>query len=129
MPRMPREPRRMRRIPGYDFLQSVARDLNAEIAAVNASQTPSDVVRFTKSLDPGLQEQEHVCGGIAMGGSMNLDRELSFRPIDTNALGAPLLPTPPPLETIADELSALAERLHAANPALAAAALAALAEG
>jgi hypothetical protein len=125
----PREPRRMRRIPGYDTLLSVARDLNREIEAVNACQCPSDMLQFTKSLDPARQEQEHACGGIGLGGSCGLDRELAYQPLDLDALGAPPLPTPPPLDAVEDELSALASRLYDASPEAVRAALKALAKG
>jgi len=121
-----RDPRRMRRLPGYEHLMSVGQTLNAEIKAVNACQCPTDMIQFTKSLDPTRQEQEHACGGIAMGDACRLDRELSYKPLDLGALGVPQLPTPPLLESIKGTLSDLAAALHKTNPQAADAALAAL---
>ena len=121
-----RDCRRMCHLPGYTSLQTEARELNAAIATVNASQPPSDVVRFTKELDPQHQEQEHACGGIFLGAAGRLDDALAYHPIAVEALGAPVLPTPPPLAAIQDRLSALADRIYRADPAAAKAAVAAL---
>jgi len=122
----PRDPRRMIHLPGYRSLLATAKALNAEIESVNACQCPSDMLQFTKGLDPVRQEQERACGGIAMGNSGHLDRDMAFKPIDVTALGVPSLPTPPPLETVEDELAALAGRLHSTAPDAANAAMAAL---
>jgi hypothetical protein len=111
----PQERRRMRRIRGYDQLLAEGLAINEEIAAVNACQCPSEMLRFTKSLDPVRQEQEHTCGGIG-GGAYCLDRELSYQPLDLSCLEAPELPTPPALEKVQEELSALADRLCAEKP-------------
>jgi len=119
----PRDPRRMGRIPGYEHLVSTANALNEEIAAVNACQCPTDVLQFTKSLDPVRQEQEHACGGIDMAGACRLDAELAFKPIAPASLDAPCLPTPPPLDDVKSALAALADQLHAATPTAAAKAL------
>jgi hypothetical protein len=124
----PREPRRMRRIPGFDHLLAEGRSLNEEIAAVNAGQCPSDMLQFTKSLDPVRQEQEHACGGHGTCGC-GLDRELAYTPLDLDGLDVPALPTPPPLEAVADELSALAKQLYAGQPQAARTALETLAKG
>ncbi len=120
----PRDPRRMRRVSGYDNLLDVARGLNKEIEAVNACQCPTDMIRFTKSLDPARQEQERACGGIALGNdACGLDKDLAFALLDLDALGVPKLPTPPPLEAIEADLSALADRIYASDPQAAKAAL------
>jgi hypothetical protein len=123
-----RDARRMRRIPGYEHLLTVAHELNEEITAVNSCQCPTDMLQFTKSLDPIRQEQERACGGIAMGDTCRLDRELAFTPLDLDALDVPKLPTPPLLEHIQDDLSALAKRLYNANPTAVATAMAALSQ-
>ena len=72
------------------------------------------------------QEQERACGGI--GNACRLDQALAFQPIDIDRLDVPRLPTPPALEAVEDRLAALADELHAAHPAAADAALAALAK-
>ncbi len=123
----PRDARRKRRIPGHGTLLASANALNEEIRAVNANQYPTDMLQFTKSLDPVRMEQEHACGGIAMGDTCRLDRELAFPPLDIDALDVPSLPTPPPLESVEETLADLADRLHETDPAAADAALAALA--
>lgn len=123
----PLDRRRKRRIPGYEHLLREARAINAEIEAVNACQCPSDMLQFTKSLDPVRQEQERACGGI--GGVYCLDGELAYVPLDLAALEAPPLPTPPPLPDVAEALAGLADRLYAAAPQAAKAALAALGRG
>jgi hypothetical protein len=119
----PRDPRRMARVPGFDHLRDTGRELNDEIAAVNSCQCPSDMLQFAKSLDPVRQQQERACGGI--GDACRLDEALAYKPLDLDHPGVPVLPTPPPLDDIADELEALADRLYAADPARAKAALAA----
>ena len=48
----PDDARRMRRHSGYRTLLAEAGALNTAIAAVNTCQTPSDMVRFVKELDP-----------------------------------------------------------------------------
>jgi len=117
----PRDPRRKARIPGFDHLLSTGRELNNEIQAVNSCQCPSDMLQFTRSLDPVRMEQEHACGGI--GDACRLNEDMAYKPIDLDALGAPPLPTPPPLDDIENDLAELAGRLHAANPTAADAAL------
>ncbi|UJX42186.1 hypothetical protein K9F62_05760 [Desulfovibrio sp. JY] len=117
----PRDPRRMRRIPGYDHLIDTAREINAEIEAVNTCQCPSDMLQFTKSLDPARQEQESTCG--YPGDACSLDASLSYTPLDLDALEAPALPTPPPLEEIKDNLANLADSLYRQDPDAAEAAL------
>lgn len=121
----PLEPRRMRRIPGYEHLLVEAQAINEEIAAVNACQCPSDMLQFTKSLDPARQEQEHACGGIGIS-VCGLDQELAYVPLDLASLEAPDLPTPPPLADVEDELTDLADRLYEADPQAAKAALSAM---
>lgn len=119
----PRDPRRKARVPGFHHLMETVEKLNAEIAAVNTCQCPSDMLRFTKSLDPQRQEQEHTCGGA--GDGCRLDNDLAYACLDASGLGVPALPTPPPLEAVADSLDALADALYRDDPAGAKAALAA----
>ncbi len=117
----PRDPRRMARIPGFDHLRDTGEALNKEIQAVNACQCPSDMLQFAKSLDPVRQQQERACGGI--GDACSLDASLAYRPLDLEHPGVPELPTPPPLDTVEDQLADLADRLYAGNPQAAQAAL------
>lgn len=121
--------RRMRLQPSYDMLLHAANELNAAIDEVNASQTPSDVIRFAKELDPERQAQESACGGTMEGGACRLDVELAYRPIAVEALGAPYLPTPPPLEAVRDSLAELADHVYQSDPAAAKAVLATLRRG
>lgn len=124
-----RNARRMRLRPGYETLITEATEVNEAIAAVNASQTPSDVIRFTKELDPQRREQEQACGGALEGASCRLDGELAYPPIAIERLGAPFLPTPPPLDAIRDSLAALADQVYRSDPAAAKALLATLRRG
>jgi hypothetical protein len=117
----PHDSRRMRRIPGYDHLMDTAREINAEVEAVNTCQCPSDVLQFTKSLDPSRQEQEAACGGI--GDACSLNDSLAYTPVDIDNLDAPELPTPPPLDDIKDTLANLADCLYRQAPEAADAAL------
>lgn len=118
----PRQPGRMMPVPGYDLLHNVAAKINAEIDAVNASQCPSDMIRFTKSLDPGRREQESACGSIA--DVCRLNDELAFTPLDPDSFGVPRLPTPPPLDDVEEALSHLADAVRHSDPKAADAALA-----
>ena len=110
----PRQPGRMAPLPGYDHLHGVADKINAEIEAVNASQCPSDLIRFTKSLEPGRLEQESACGSI--GDASRLNNDLAFTPLDPKTFDVPRLPTPPPLDDVADALNALADAVRQDNP-------------
>lgn len=123
----PLEPRRMRRIPGYEHLMELGGELNEEIAAVNASQCPSDMLQFTKTLDPARLEQEHACNG-ASGCGDGLNRDLAYVPLDLQALAAPPLSVPPSPDAVAETLSDLARQLYAASPQAAKAALDAVAK-
>lgn len=122
----PLDPRRMGRIPGYEHLLSVAADLNAEIEVVNSTQSPTDLLEYCKTLDPTRLEQESTCGCLVAGEACCLNQDLAFKPIDMAGLGAPRLPTPPPLEAMEASLTDLAGRVYAADPRAADAALAAL---
>lgn len=117
----PRDARRMRRVPGYDHLMETVRQINAEIEAVNTCQCPSDMLQFAKGLDPTRMEQESACGCI--GDACTLNESLAYTPLDPDGLDAPRLPTPPPLEEIQEELTALADRLYRDRPDAAMAAL------
>ncbi|WP_428564267.1 MAG: hypothetical protein ACP59X_01915 [Solidesulfovibrio sp. DCME] len=119
----PRDPRRKARVPGLGRLLETVAQLNAEIASVNSCQCPSDMLRFTKSLDPQLQEQEHTCGGV--GDACRLDNDLAYACLDASCLGVPILPTPPPLDDLIDRLDELADALCRDDPAGVKAALAA----
>lgn len=110
----PRQPGRMMPIPGYDHLHGVAETINAEIEAVNASQSPSDLLRFNKSLDLDRLEQESACGSI--GDACRLNNDLAFVPLDPTTFDVPRLPTPPPLDDVAEALNALADTVRQDNP-------------
>lgn len=118
-----RDPRRMVRIPGHEHLLDAARDLNAEIDCVNGSQCPTEVLHFTKSLDPVRMEQEAACGGVAADLECRLDKDLAFAHIDIDAMGVPTIPTPPAPDDVRPALAELAKRLYAADPEAALAAL------
>ena len=120
----PRQPGRMMPIPGYDHLLGVAAKINAEIEAVNASQSPSDMLRFSKSLEPDRMSQESACGSI--GDACRLDNALAFIPLAPETFDVPSLPTPPPLDAVAEVLDALADAVRQGDPQAADAALAAL---
>ncbi|WP_300162891.1 hypothetical protein [Solidesulfovibrio sp.] len=111
----PHDPRRKARVPGFCHLMETAQKLNEEIASVNSCQCPSDMLRFTSSLDPDRQEQEHACGGI--GDACRLDEALAYTCLDISCLDVPVLPTPPTLDTVSDTLDALADALCQADPA------------
>jgi hypothetical protein len=117
----PRQPGRMMPTPGYNHLQSVAESINAEIEAVNATQSPSDLIRFNRSLDPGRLDQESACGCI--GDMCRLNNELAFTPLDPATFGVPRLPTPPPAQDMQEQLAQLADTVRQTNPQAADAAL------
>lgn len=110
----PHDPRRKARVPGFTHLMETATSLNAEIADVNSCQCPSDMLRFTKSLDPERLEQERACGCI--GNACLLNEELAYDSLDLSQLNVPVLPTPPPLDAVSDTLDALTDALYQADP-------------
>ncbi|MEA5087956.1 hypothetical protein [Solidesulfovibrio sp.] len=119
----PRDPRRKARVPGFNHLMETAKALNKEIESVNSCQCPSDMLRFTRSLDPERQEQEHACGGI--GDACRLNEELAYACLDLSCLDVPVLPTPPELDNVSDTLDALTDVLFQVDPAGVKAAMAA----
>lgn len=110
----PRQPGRKMAAPGYDLLHSVAESINAEVQAVNASQCPSDMLRFSRSLDPGRLDQESACGCV--GDLCGINDDLAYKPLDPATFGVPHLPTPPPLEEIEERLTTLADAVRQSDP-------------
>ena len=88
--------------------------INAEIEAVNASQCHSELIRFNKSLDPDRLEQEYTCGSVS--DTSRLNNDLAFVPLDPTTFDVPRLPTPPPLDDVAEALNALADAVRQDNP-------------
>ena len=117
----PRQPGRKMPAPGYNLLHSVAESINDEVQAVNASQCPSDMLRFSRSLDPGRLEQEGACGSI--GNFSGLNDDLAYKPLDPQTFDVPHLPTPPPAAAVAERLAALADAVRQSDPKAADAAL------
>ncbi|KHK01384.1 hypothetical protein [Desulfovibrio sp. TomC] len=110
----PRQPGRMMPVPGYDLLHSVAEKINAEIEAINACQSPSDMLRFTKSLDPAGLEQASACGVV--GDACRINDELAFTRLDPDHFGVPHLPTPPAPDAMEALLDELADNVRASDP-------------
>lgn len=111
----PRDPRRKARVPGFTHLMETAEKLNAEIDAVNSCQCPSEMLRFTKSLDPERMDQESACGSI--GNACRLNDELAYTRLSAAQFNVPTLPTPPAPDKISDTLDALTDALYQADPA------------
>lgn len=109
----PKNPRKKILLPNYCALKNLAEKINHEIKEVNNGQTPSTVLAYAKSLDPGEGEREDIMGGLAGEDVVKLDREMAFTPIDFNSLDLPELPAPPALEEVRDRLDALSDTMFA----------------
>ena len=110
----PRQPGRKMPAPGYNLLHSVAESINDEVQAVNASQCPSDLLRFSRSLDPARLDQESACGCV--GDLCSLNDDLAYKPLAPATFGVPHLPTPPPAEDVEERLTALADAVRQSDP-------------
>ena len=115
------------------LLADMARDFERQLgellvyiekrASAGASST-ADMARVkarSQAATSSRLEQESACGCI--GDACTLNESLAYTPLDLDALDAPGLPTPPPLEEIRDTLAALADRLYRDHPDAALAAL------
>jgi len=124
--RDPRNPMKMRLLPNYATLKSLAETINKEVAAVNTGQTPTAVLCYAKSLDPTELTREAVTGGLMGENFCKLDQDMAFKPIDFAALNLPELLLPKPLEEVEDALDTLSAAIHDSRPDEAGRALASL---
>lgn len=103
----PRNPKKKVILPHYDALMELAASINNEVLKINSTQSPSAMLAYVKSLDPAAMERESIVGGPAGGDMGKMDRDLAFAPVDIAGLALPMLPVPPPLDTVTDRLDEL----------------------
>lgn len=100
----PKNPGRKVILPNYAGLRDMAGKINEEIKRVNI-QMPSSVLAYVKTLEPETLEREALMAG---GENMcRIDQEMAFPAVDFEALALPVLPAPPALEEVQDQLDAL----------------------
>jgi len=119
----PRNPSKKILLPNLNMLRELASRINAEVDSVNNCQAPSCVLAYAKSLDPGALEMEAIIGGGGYLDAGKIDRDMAFSPVNLSAMNLPVLPAPPPLETVQPMLDALCGSMLAARPRDARAAL------
>jgi len=81
----------------YQLILEMAQQLNAEIAKVNASISPSCMLSFVKRLNVAESEKEQFTGVIFGRHDSGLDDTMCFSPVDVNTLpitAYPDLPEP-----------------------------------
>ncbi|SDL17555.1 hypothetical protein SAMN05660337_2354 [Maridesulfovibrio ferrireducens] len=85
--------RKMRSLNRMDFYL-FAEDINRKIDKVNKNISPSDVLKFTKSLDPETVVKENITGCVGPDCSA-IDSQMAFKPIVIEELGLPEFPDLP----------------------------------
>ncbi|WP_031484348.1 hypothetical protein [Maridesulfovibrio frigidus] len=85
-----RKIRSLNRIDFYLF----AEDINAKIVKVNTNSTPSEVLKFTKSLDPETSSKQNITGCVGPECAI-IDNDLAFKTINIEELNFPEFPDLP----------------------------------
>ncbi len=108
-----RDPRKKRRVPGFDQVKAMCLELNREICEVNECQSPYCVLSFAKSLDPARMHQERIAGAVIDGDAERINKDLAFLPVIFEDLGLPDIPVPPPLGNVHTDVVRLCKALYA----------------
>ncbi len=85
--------RKMRTVNRQDFF-SMAEEINVKIEKVNRNVTASDVLQFTKSLDPAAVQKESIAGCVGPKCKV-IDEEMAFHLITIKDIDFPGFPDLP----------------------------------
>lgn len=87
----------------YLRLRDLADFLNGEIERVNNAKTPSGTIRYFKGMDTEQGEREKVMGSGGDNGQ-SLDDDLSFKPVDFQAMQLPEMQDLPVLKEVEESI-------------------------
>ncbi len=85
--------RKIRSVNFMDF-NLFAEEVNRKIDKVNSNTSPSDVLKFAKSLDHETVEKEKITGCVGPECAV-IDCQMAFKPIDLGKFGLPDFPELP----------------------------------
>ncbi len=95
--------RKIRSANRDDFF-SMAKEINIKIDKVNHNVTASDVLKFTKSLDPVEMEKENIAGCVGPQCQV-IDGEMAFKLITIKDIEFPHFPDLPPRKEVASYIN------------------------
>ncbi|OEU69668.1 MAG: hypothetical protein BA863_16655 [Desulfovibrio sp. S3730MH75] len=105
-----RKIRSLNRIDFYLF----AEDINAKIIKVNTNSTPSEVLKFTKSLDPEAVAKQNVTGCVGPECAL-IDNDMAFKTINIEELNFPEFPDLPADEKLPSFVCKFCSKMYAKN--------------
>ncbi len=105
-----RKIRSLNRIDFYLF----AEDINAKIVKVNTNSTPSEVLKFTKSLDPVAVAKQNITGCVGPECDI-IDNDMAFKTINIEELNFPEFPDLPADEKIPSFVCKFCSKMYAKN--------------
>ncbi|WP_319760021.1 hypothetical protein [Maridesulfovibrio sp.] len=103
--------RKVRTVNRDDFFR-MADEINVKIEKVNRNVTASDVLQFTKSLDPEAMRKEKIAGCVGPE-CKAIDNEMAFTVITIKDIEFPEFPDLPPYEEVKSYISGYCSQVWA----------------
>ncbi|WP_419779703.1 hypothetical protein [Maridesulfovibrio sp.] len=103
--------RKVRTVNRADFFR-MADEINVKIEKVNRNVTASDVLKFTKSLDPAAVQKENIAGCVGLQCQV-IDDEMAFHVITIKDIDFPKFPDLPPRKEMATYISGYCSQVWA----------------
>ncbi|WP_320008179.1 hypothetical protein [Maridesulfovibrio sp.] len=103
--------RKVRSVNREDFVR-MANEINIKIEKVNRNVTASDVLKFTKSLDPEAVHRENIAGCVGPK-CQAVDDEMAFKVITIKDIEFPKFPDLPPHKEMASYISGYCSQVWA----------------
>ncbi|NDV28845.1 hypothetical protein [Desulfovibrio sp. JC010] len=107
--------RKIRTVNREDFFR-MAEEINVKIEKVNRNVTASDVLKFTKSLDPESVQKENIAGCVGPQCQV-IDDEMAFTVITIKDIDFPQFPELPPLKEMKSYISGYCSQVWARDKA------------
>ncbi|SME93014.1 hypothetical protein [Desulfovibrio gilichinskyi] len=105
--------RKMRSVNFMDF-NLFAEEVNRKIDKVNNNTSPSNVLKFAKSLDHEAVEKEKIAGCVGPECAV-IDGQMAFKPINIGGFGLPDFPELPNDDASLSFLSDFCAKMYAEN--------------
>lgn len=103
--------RKVRTVNREDFVR-MADEINVKIEKVNRNVTASDILKFTKSLDPSAVQKENIAGCVGPQCQV-IDDEMAFHMITIKDIDFPKFPDLPPQREMATYISGYCSQVWA----------------
>lgn len=103
--------RKIRTVNREDFFK-MAEEINIKIEKVNKNVTASDILKFTKSLDPEAMQKESIAGCVGPECKM-IDNEMAFTVISIKDIDFPQFPDLPVRKEVASYISGYCSQVWA----------------